>query len=81
MVGRTRSWLTRAILGLSHGLGLARAPVSAGAAEPQSCKLVRLSDIGWTDVTATTALASVMLERLGYQTKTTVLSVPVNSIG
>ena len=77
MVGRTRSWLTRAILGLSLGLGLASAPVSAGAAEPQSCKLVRLSDIGWTDVTATTALASVMLERLGYQTKTTVLSVPV----
>ena len=77
MVGRTRSWLTRAILGLSLGLGLASAPLSAGAAEPQSCKLVRLSDIGWTDVTATTALASVMLERLGYQTKTTVLSVPV----
>src|SRR3982074_109079 len=35
------------------------APAAANAsktADPPSCKLVRISDIGWTDVTATTAL-------------------------
>ena len=50
---------------------------AARAAEPASCKLVRFSDIGWTDVTATTALTSALLSNLGYTTKITVLSVPV----
>ena len=45
--------------------------------EPASCQLVRLSDIGWTDVTATTALTSTVLRSLGYQTQVTLLSVPV----
>ena len=30
---------------------------SANAAEPESCEAVRFSDVGWTDITATTALA------------------------
>jgi glycine betaine/proline transport system substrate-binding protein len=38
---------------------------------------VRLSDVGWTDVTATTAVFSVLLRDLGYQPQVTVLSVPV----
>ena len=45
--------------------------------EPASCQLVRLSDIGWTDVTATTAIFSALLRDLGYRTQITVLSVPV----
>jgi glycine betaine/proline transport system substrate-binding protein len=49
----------------------------AAAAEPESCKTVRLSDVGWTDITATTGLASVVLEGLGYQPDVKVLSVPV----
>ena len=36
-----------------------------------------MSDIGWTDVTATTALTRQLLQRLGYAPKVTVLSVPV----
>jgi glycine betaine/proline transport system substrate-binding protein len=47
------------------------------AEEPAACRVVRLSDIGWTDVTATTALTGAILEDLGYQPKVTVLSVPV----
>ncbi len=47
------------------------------AAEPESCKAVRFSDVGWTDITATTAAASVVLEGLGYEPSATVLSVPV----
>ncbi|HEV2897967.1 MAG TPA: choline ABC transporter substrate-binding protein [Pseudaminobacter sp.] len=49
----------------------------AAAAEPESCKTVRFSDVGWTDITATTATASVILEALGYQPETQILSIPV----
>ncbi|HVK90479.1 MAG TPA: choline ABC transporter substrate-binding protein [Mycoplana sp.] len=47
------------------------------AAEPENCGKVRFSDVGWTDITATTATTSVVLKGLGYETETTVLSVPV----
>ena len=60
------------------GLGLA-ALLSTGAmaADPESCKAVRFADVGWTDITATTATASVILEALGYEPEVQVLSVPV----
>ncbi len=53
--------------------------VTAGAAaqEAESCKTVRFSDVGWTDITATTAVTTTILEALGYETETQVLSVPV----
>ena len=41
------------------------------------CDTVRFSDVGWTDITATTATASVVLESMGYKTTTQLLSVPV----
>lgn len=41
------------------------------------CGTVRFSDVGWTDITATTAATSVVLGALGYETDTKVLSVPV----
>ncbi|MWB79279.1 choline ABC transporter substrate-binding protein [Pseudooceanicola sp. 216_PA32_1] len=41
------------------------------------CDEVVFSDVGWTDITATTAAASVILDALGYETDTKVLSVPV----
>ncbi len=50
---------------------------SALAADPDSCKTVRFSDVGWTDITSTTAATSVVLEGLGYEPKTDLLSVPV----
>ncbi|MEZ5590692.1 MAG: choline ABC transporter substrate-binding protein [Gammaproteobacteria bacterium] len=50
---------------------------SAWANDPESCQTVRFADVGWTDITATTATATVVLEGLGYQPKTQVLSVPV----
>ncbi|WVT72263.1 choline ABC transporter substrate-binding protein [Sinorhizobium chiapasense] len=49
----------------------------AAAAEPESCATVRFSDVGWTDITATTATVSTVLKGLGYQTDIKVLSVPV----
>ncbi|SNR63909.1 choline ABC transporter substrate-binding protein [Puniceibacterium sediminis] len=42
-----------------------------------NCDEVRFSDVGWTDITATTAATSVLLEALGYETDTKLLSVPV----
>lgn len=61
------------------GAALALMVSAAGAAaqEPESCKLVRFSDVGWTDITATTAVATEILEALGYETDIKVLSVPV----
>ena len=41
------------------------------------CEKVTFSDVGWTDITATTAAASVVLDALGYETDTKILSVPV----
>jgi glycine betaine/proline transport system substrate-binding protein len=60
------------------GVGLGpRTSAAAALEEPPSCENVRLSDIGWTDVTSTTALTAEILRRLGYQAEITVLSVPV----
>ncbi len=42
-----------------------------------NCESVTFSDVGWTDITATTATTTVVLEALGYETETKVLSVPV----
>jgi len=49
----------------------------SGAAMAADCGLVRFADVGWTDITATTAAASVVLEGMGYDTRTQLLSVPV----
>jgi glycine betaine/proline transport system substrate-binding protein len=45
--------------------------------DPPSCRNVRLSDVGWTDVTSTTALTAELLRKIGYAPSITVLSVPV----
>ena len=62
---------------LGAAVSLAALSATAHAAEPESCGTVRFSDVGWTDITATTATVSTVLKGLGYQTETTVLSVPV----
>ena len=41
------------------------------------CDKVTFSDVGWTDITATTAAATTVLGALGYETDIKVLSVPV----
>ncbi|TNC12884.1 choline ABC transporter substrate-binding protein [Methylobacterium terricola] len=70
MRGLATGALLGAALGVSCGAGTARA-------DPASCKVVRFADVGWTDITATTALASRLLAGLGYAPKTQILSVPV----
>lgn len=56
---------------------LIAAAVAASPVRAADCGTVRLSDVGWTDVTATTAATSLVLEGLGYKTDVKVLSVPV----
>tara|TARA_R110001583_G_scaffold85564_2_gene224243 strand:+ start:64212 stop:65174 length:963 start_codon:yes stop_codon:yes gene_type:complete len=60
--------ITGAVL---FGASTAQADIS------DACKTVTFSDVGWTDITATTATASVMLDALGYNAKIELLSVPV----
>jgi glycine betaine/proline transport system substrate-binding protein len=59
------------------GASLLAMSVAAPAFAQAQCDTVRFSDVGWTDITATTAAASVVLQELGYQTSVNVLSVPV----
>ena len=53
----------------------------AGNAFAAGCDKVVFSDVGWTDITATTAAASLVLNALGYETETKLLSVPVTYTG
>jgi glycine betaine/proline transport system permease protein len=57
---------------------VAEAPAAtAPVGDPAACRIVRLSDIGWTDVTATTALFAALIWHLGCRPEITVLSLPV----
>jgi glycine betaine/proline transport system substrate-binding protein len=66
----TRAPLAAPLAGLLAALSL---PAIAAA----SCDEVRFSDVGWTDITATTAVAKTVLTALGYDVEVKVLSVPV----
>ncbi len=68
----------RALLGvLALGASLGVMAEAAAAGDAETCKKVRFSDVGWTDITATTATANVLLEALGYEPEVQLLSVPV----
>lgn len=56
---------------------LMTAALPALANDPAACGTVRFSDPGWTDITATNGVATVLLEALGYRTAISTLSVPV----
>jgi choline ABC transporter permease protein len=47
------------------------------AADNAPCTRVRMADVGWTDITATTAVASEILRSVGVQPEVRVLSLPV----
>ncbi len=62
-------------LALSAALVWPCLPVTA--AEDAACKGVRFADVGWSDIAASTGLASVVLEGLGYKPSTVVASIPI----
>ena len=52
------------------------------AAEPGELRArCSFSDVGWTDITATTAVTGTVLRALGYETEVSILSVPVTYAG
>ena len=65
-----------------HTMLLAAATVAiTGPAFAEGCDKIVFSDVGWTDITATTAATTLVLEALGYETETKVLAVPVTYTG
>jgi glycine betaine/proline transport system substrate-binding protein len=62
-------------------LGSAVTFALAGSAFAEGCDKVIFSDVGWTDITATTAATSLVMQALGYETEIKVLSVPVTYAG
>lgn len=54
---------------------------TAQAQEAPACRNVRFADVGWSDIAATTGLASVVLEGLGYKPSVTIASVPIAFAG
>ncbi|MFT3689494.1 choline ABC transporter substrate-binding protein [Paenirhodobacter sp.] len=58
-------------LAATTSLGLVTTAQAAG------CDKVTFSDVGWTDITSTTAVAATLLQALGYETDIKILSVPV----
>ena len=49
---------------------------SLAAADPERCGTVHFADVGWSDITVTTAVTRHVLSELGYITKVKRLSVP-----
>ena len=53
------------------------ATLAMGGTAAAQCDSVSFSDVGWTDITSTTAATTLVLEALGYETDVKVLAVPV----
>ena len=66
---------------LSTALMMTTALMAGSQAQAADCRNVRFSDVGWTDITATTALTSEILRGLGYEPSTKMLSVPITYKG
>ncbi len=61
------------IVGILAGAALFGAVQQASANDGPNCKTIKFSDVGWTDITATTALTTQILKGLGYTPKIDVL--------
>jgi glycine betaine/proline transport system substrate-binding protein len=63
----------------SFGLVLAATAtmVAPAFADDAACKTIRMSDPGWTDISSTNAIATAVLNGLGYETNIDTLSVLV----
>ena len=60
---------------------LAALSAQSALADDASCKTVRFADVGWSDIAATTGMASVVLEGLGYKPTVTIASIPIAFAG
>ncbi len=71
--------MKRQLMAMACALGLTA--TIAQAAEPAACQNVRFADVGWTDIAATTGLASTIFSGLGYRPTKTIASVPITFAG
>jgi glycine betaine/proline transport system substrate-binding protein len=73
----------KAVLGLAAAAALSQTALATAAlaADAPACKVVRMSDPGWTDITSTNALFGVVADALGYEQKVNTLAVPVTFEG
>ncbi len=71
----SKTFGAKILAGTALGAMLLASP--ALAEDAASCKTVKLSDVGWTDITSTTAVANQILTGLGYSPDIKILSVPV----
>ena len=67
--------LSSKLVGVAAGMALLSGQVAL--AEDASCKKVHLAEVGWSDIAATTGMASVVFEGLGYKPVVTMASVPI----
>lgn len=63
-----------AMLILASSTGLAG---QALAADQESCKAVRISDLGWTDIALTNTTVAILFNALGYQAEQSLLGLNV----
>ncbi|KXS39472.1 MAG: glycine betaine/proline transport system substrate-binding protein [Halomonadaceae bacterium T82-2] len=64
-------------LTLVAGSLLASMAPLAAAEVPEQCRTVHFAEVGWTDITATTAMTSEVLDGLGYDVTSDTVSVPI----
>src|SRR3954469_20991944 len=62
---------------LAFLLGATLVTGTAAAADPDSCKTVKMSDPGWTDITSTNGLVGTQLQPLGYPQVVVTLFAPL----
>jgi glycine betaine/proline transport system substrate-binding protein len=75
MVKRSRNVPQHLKTGLTFMLLAAATPVLA--ADPESCKVVRMAEPGWNDLAFTTGVGMTLLKALGYEPQSTLLGIDV----
>ncbi|WP_413205408.1 choline ABC transporter substrate-binding protein [Rhodospirillum sp. A1_3_36] len=73
-----KSFLTSALAATALTASIAS---PALAADPEDCASPRFSEVGWTDIQATTGAASLVLTALGYTPDVKNTSVPLTFVG
>ncbi|HEY6631322.1 MAG TPA: choline ABC transporter substrate-binding protein [Rhizobiaceae bacterium] len=69
--------MLRTITVISFAAAVVCGASAARADDAATCKTVRLSDLGWTDIALTNATAELLLEPLGYRVEQTILGLDV----
>jgi glycine betaine/proline transport system substrate-binding protein len=69
--------MKRSLKAAAAALALVAIAAPAFAAEPESCKTVRMAEPGWNDLAFTTGVGLTLLKALGYEAKSQLLGIDV----